>query len=372
MQTVRDLFGEEYAIVKQAVKKKTAKAALLASLAKEKRREPVFADVVKITPHYSVLYSKEISGFFGTRGGNMPKINTPVFGMSDRSARRLGSALNWMILFSTEKKVHSIKEKRDFKFRIGFITLTLSDTQKHTDHEIKQHMLAPFLKWLERSHNCQSYIWKAESQDNGNIHFHITVNQFVHWKSIRAKWNRLLANHGYCKVFQDGTNDKGNAATQIKAVKTMKGIVSYMQSYITKKDVFKFDKRKKTFILSETCPLDDGYYTKTNYRQMHCSDGKSREYKRQIEGKNWSTSHNLAKINCFIDQEADGYFSEAREQMLQKSELLFFDRYVTIRKHSMLNSKQLHPLWLEKLKEVKANHFSENFQPKRIEIESFY
>ena len=54
-----------------------------------------------------------------------------------------------------------------------FITLTLSDVQAHTDDSIKEHMLQPFLYWLQRYYNC-SYVWKAETQINGNIHFHIT------------------------------------------------------------------------------------------------------------------------------------------------------------------------------------------------------
>lgn len=361
----KDLFGSDVAprkIKKNEVKEKRPAIRLDYERAESK---PFFMEVLKLSPHYSVTYGQEITGFFHRTKVKMPSVNRPLVGMSDRARRRLGSAMNWMILFSTDKRVYSLKEKKGFKFKINFITLTLSDEQRHSDHFIKQHLLAPFLKWMERSHNCQSYIWKAEAQEDGNLHFHITTNQFIHWKSVRAKWNKLLAKHSYCKVFQDGTNDKGNAATQIKSVKTLKGLVSYMQGYITKKDIFK----KKHSIM---CPYPAREFTKRSFRQAECSDGTIKEYKREIDGKLWSTSQNLSKINCFISQEDGQKYEEAANQLLSKSKILFADQFITVRKHDVLRSKDMHPLFIEKLREVKEKHFSRNLQPSYIEIESFY
>lgn len=234
--------------------------------------------------------------------------------LSQKAKQNLRNCFQWLQIISNLKIVYSKKEKMSFKFKLAFITLTLSDVQKHSDEYIKNHMLEPFLKWMGRSHQANSYIWKAEVQNNGNIHFHITTNKFIHWKSIRAKWNKILSNHGYCKVYQDGTNDKGNAATDIKAVKNEKQITGYIVNYVSKKDVFKKSKEagdnKNTYIISETCSINNHYYTKENFRQIECCDGTVREYKRQIHGRIWSASTNLNQ-SALVISELNGNYDSA-------------------------------------------------------------
>lgn len=363
-----DLFGEEVAPVKSKLKQSACPKLSVPGPSDKPERKPFFAEVTKILPHYAVIYSKEVTGFFSGRPQKMPLFNKPAGGVSDKGSRRIGSALNWMILFSPMKTIYSRKENRYIRFKINFITLTLPSPQAHDDHYIKQRLLAPFLKWLERSWHVNSYVWKAEAQDNGNIHFHITLNQFVHWKAIRGKWNRLLAAHGYCKVFQDGTNDKGDAASQVKSVKKMAGIVSYIQGYITKKDVFK----KK---LSAACPWPGSEWQKRSYRIIRCvSSGSAvtKEYKRPIDGKLWSTSHNLAKINCFISMEEGNEYFDAQNSLLKDSKLIFQDKYIHLRGHTGLSKAKSHPLIKAKLKDIYNEHFTGENPQTSIEIESFY
>lgn len=363
----KDLFGE-VVDVPRAKKKGTPVPRSFPPSESKNKGGPVYAEVTKILPHYSVIYAREISGFQGGRKSDMPKSNKPSAGISDKGARRLGSALNWMVLFSPMKHVYSRQENKHVKFKINFITLTIPYPQVHSDHYIKQRLLAPFLKWLERSWGVVSYVWKAEAQDNGDIHFHITTNQFVHWKSIRGKWNRLLAAHGYCKVFQDGTNDKGNAATSVKSVKTMAGIVSYLKGYITKKDLFK--KR-----LSVMCPYPATDLEKLNYRQVTCmleDSTLTKEYKRPIEGKLWSTSHNLSKIVCAIDMETDADYFDVRNDLMKDSRLIYSDKFIKIMTHRKLVKGTLHPSLHRKLREVWEKHFQHDVVQKTLEIESFY
>jgi len=248
----------------------------------------------------------------------LPDQRTPTsrapFTMQNRKCNAVLSkkaCFTWMQIISNKKKVFSRKEKKSFYFKLAFITLTLSDVQIHSDEYIKSHLLEPFLKWMYRSWNVNSYIWKAEVQNNGNIHFHITINKFIHWKSIRAKWNRLLSAHGYCKVYQDGTNDKGNAATEIKAVINEKEIASYIVGYVSKKDLFKkvklTNEKKVKYEVSEKVELTNHYYLRENFWQVECSDGMIREYKRQIHGRLWSASHNLNESAIIINEQSTNY-----------------------------------------------------------------
>jgi len=284
---------------------------------------------------------------------------------SAKSLCRLKNAVNWMLLFADKKQVKTkidktqpfkIENIKTWSFRLAFITLTLSDLQQHSDEYIKEHLLQPFLYWLQRYYNC-SYVWKAESQINGNIHFHITVDQFVPWKSVRAKWNKILAKHGYCKVFQDGTNDKGDSATQIKAVLHEAKCAKDIANYVAKKDKVPIviTKGFKAIWDGElTCTKDirAAYkylrYGKTDTdvnmfetvsqasqtSQLHCKFFSSLDpdipkywkptgdlFKHVIDGRLWGCSSELSNIDIFIE-EGDQYLKG--EDLLNYEERIFF------------------------------------------------
>jgi len=158
--------------------------------------QQVFASRLSIKPFYSFAFSRDISSRvnFSTR----PTQNINTGKLSYKSTTRIRNAMNWMLLFAQEKTVYSIKKKKAFKFRISFITLTLSTAQQHSDTYILHKLLFPFLKYLERKHEVTAYIWRAEIQgkrlkQRGErcIHFHITTDKFIHWRQIRNKWNAL-------------------------------------------------------------------------------------------------------------------------------------------------------------------------------------
>ncbi len=296
--------------------------------------------------------------------------------LSTKAKSNFTNCFNWMQIISNKKKVFSKKEKKTFYFKLAFITLTLSDVQVHSDEYIKEHLLAPFLKWMARSWTVNSYIWKAEAQNNGNIHFHITINKFIHWKSIRAKWNRLLSAHGYCRVYQDGTNDKGNAATEIKAVINEKEIKSYILGYVTKKDIFKKQlnpiTKKKDYVFSDSCPITPHYYLQENYRQIICSDGTQREYKRQIHGRLWSASQNLNE-SALIIKDTQGNYQPT-------SDVLHNNNFCTIKdfdyhKLHLYKTKiaKFFPISLREELKSKIQKLKENdVRQTYIEVESLY
>lgn len=266
-----------------------------------------------------------------------PSSNRRLSTFSAKAKSKAISAMNWMMLFSEVKEVYSKATKSRFKFKLCFITLTLPSTQIHSDNYITTHLLQPFLKWCNRSHNVVNYIWKAEVQDNGNIHYHITANKFIHWKSIRTKWNQLCAAHGYCKIFQDGSNDKGDSATQIKAVKNEKMIVGYIARYITKKDTFQSNQS----IIHKS---DNHFYKSELSITITCEDGSFRRYKRIVHCKLWSCNHSLANLNCTIS-ESDEDFYEAKSDLINFNSQLVVDKFTGSLKFPMkLNFITLHKL----------------------------
>jgi hypothetical protein len=66
---------------------------------------------------------------------------------------------------------------------IKMITLTLPVTQKYigSDKEIKRDALTQLLQWIKSEYVNSIYLWRAETQANGNIHFHILTNAPIVW-----------------------------------------------------------------------------------------------------------------------------------------------------------------------------------------------
>lgn len=196
-----------------------------------------------------------------------------------------------MFYFSKQKTVRSEKERTTFRFYLNFITLTLPSQQIHTDDYIKDKMLVPFLEWLCRTKGAKMWLWKAESQREGNIHFHITSHIFVHWKVVRFKWNQICNKHGYAKVFQDGSTDGGKSATQVKAAKNAEQIGGYLANYISKKDTVKIKIKKPKGLPNIESPKGKCSTIPPYY-------GMNSVLKRPVNGRLWACSTNLSKIDC--------------------------------------------------------------------------
>lgn len=126
---------------------------------------------------------------------------------------------------------HTVKANEK---KLVFLTLTLSAVQIHPDQEIKSKVLKPFMRWLRESEKCTSYIWKAEVQKNGNIHFHVIIDQFVDKDSIRLKWNECQDNLGYHERYKIKFGDKQAPSTQIEVVENQEQIERYIGKYISK------------------------------------------------------------------------------------------------------------------------------------------
>jgi len=182
---------------------------------------------------------------------------------------------------------------RTQSFKYIFITLTLAGN--HSDKEATQvhkDLLEPFLRWLRDSKKVTDYIWKAELQKNGNIHYHITTNQFVLHTDVRNKWNDLQFNRGYLKEWSDQHGHSNPHGTEVKAVKSDNDFMKYLRKYVSKED----------------------------------KEG------RKIVGKVWDCSRVLKEVKRFstvIDSQVDDMLDLLCQ--LGKIEPLFFDKCIIYR-----------------------------------------
>jgi len=296
---------------------------------RSKKRELVqYMPALAIRPTYSVGYYVRADGLPPSR---IKSAYTPIKKSGDlgkKGAKKIRNAVNWMLLFSHKKTVYSKKENKRFSFVLNFITLTLSEKQKHPDTYITKHMLQPFLKWLGRNY-AKMYIWKAETQANGNIHYHITTNTFIHWRSIRRKWNAIQSRHGYLKSWTEGNVRNDPNSTDVHSVKNEKETAKYMAKYMTKND----DSRRK------------------------------------VEGRIWGCSESLSNIKLYITPH-DYSFEECAEFIEKISDMKQLD-FSTLYIHPNLKYMKAPGAIRERLTELYNERKKVIAQQKFFTIESF-
>lgn len=132
---------------------------------------------------------------------NFLKANNP-FLLSRATKRKIFDSINSMYELSPARKIQMQNGKEIYNFRCSFITLTLPAKQMHDDKEIKAVLLNQFLVEMRKVYKVQNYVWKAELQKNGNIHFHIITDRYIDYQALRRRWNRLLNKLGYVDRYQ--------------------------------------------------------------------------------------------------------------------------------------------------------------------------
>lgn len=268
--------------------------------------QPTYANGISVKPHYSFKYSYRIDGYYNR--SQLPRLKSSPALLSIKAKKRLTCALNWLIFKSPEHKTYCKIQKRTFKFKVNFITLTLSASQQHSDSYMTVHMLQPFLKWMQRK-GATLYVWKAEIQDNGNIHYHITTNHYLHWRKIRNKWNSLQQKHGYLHRFFLKHEHHDPNSTDVHSVINTGKVIKYMQKYISKLDKYCKDQ------VNNLTATDNYYYKKNSYID---EDGK--RCKRTVECKIWSCSQELNTQSLTITEE-DKYYKEVNEYLKLHSQV---------------------------------------------------
>lgn len=229
-------------------------------------------------------YYQELAIEYSANGLDMP------FVMSKQMQKNINEKVN-VFCSSLLSNYNNLKGFR--QNTITFLTLTLSETQKHTD-KVFIRALAKFLDDLKRTKNylidpitkkqlkecaipLKNYIWRAETQENGNIHFHLLLDTFVNKDVVNRLWNNQLTNLGYKSSL---------ACTRIESLKRIKDIGAYISKYMEKpplKDIYNNDKRK----LQGLPKLKKNVLE--NIKDIE-------KYRRPIFGKVWGCSRDVMKL----------------------------------------------------------------------------
>lgn len=153
--------------------------------------------------------------------------------MSEGSRKRILRAVDILLQRHPEKIIWNPVSTTYHPYRIGFVTLTVSD-RKIRSHREAYPLLKELIRTGRRKYGITDYIWKAELQERGQIHYHLTVTEFWHWEAIQNEWNKLQRRAGFLESFglQHG-HYKANS-TDVHSVRNVRNIGAYIAKYIAK------------------------------------------------------------------------------------------------------------------------------------------
>lgn len=147
----------------------------------------------------------------------------------EKSARKCLENMIATVLMNYDKKI-SYKEQQ----YLSFMTLTLPIKQRHTD-KVFRKLLVRMIENLTKTYKVKYYVWRAEPQSNGNIHFHVLLDRFIDKDKINVLWCKQLEKLGYISFYQNRKDTtKLPPATQIISLKKVKNTVNYLLKYMTK------------------------------------------------------------------------------------------------------------------------------------------
>lgn len=202
-----------------------------------------------------------------------------------------------------------------------FVTLTLPSEQIHSDKDLHVKALNRFITTLRRTHEIKNYVWRAERQENGNLHYHIITDKFISHSLIRQYWNTIMNDLGYINAYRvnqqmfhnngfkyrQTTNEKWtyekqyNAyvqgvsenwsnpnSTDIHSLKNIEDISSYVCKYTTKSDEFDtMEQLKKSY---QNNDIDESFYN----TQVEILNKKIEAIK--INGRVWGCSDEIKNL----------------------------------------------------------------------------
>lgn len=268
-----------------------------------------------------------------------------------RKARiRIKDGIDWLLYVSNPKSVYNKKTNSSFRYRIAFITLTLSSLQVHNDVDIKHRLLNNFLVQARAKWKVKHYLWRAEAQNNGNIHFHIIVDQFIPWRELRDTWNKVQNNLGYVdayaikhknvpfnEYYQNNPPTKKRTLTQIKQA-YRNGLESNWHDP-NSTDIHSIRKIKNI----------------SNYIASYCT---KKSENRAIDGQLWGLSHSLSKLKAASCELFDNVKEDLFNIFQKFEKKIIYCEYATILNVSIKEWSNLAPLHLYNVLQKYLNNFS--------------
>lgn len=279
-----------------------------------------------------ILYPEsDSSSYSEKRRDNMLAVRTSRYSgtMTGGARKRLTKSITLMAQAVKPRWIHNPVINRTVHHHLSFMTLTIANCRNLTGQEAYTQLLAPFLQWL-RDTRCtidqqtvKAYVWKAEKQKRGQIHYHLVIPDFIHHRKIRQKWNALQKKAGLLDDYAKEHGHFNPPSTEMKAKKTgemkylVKDIVSEMAKTV---DAWELEIAKQVDAEIESGQLVGwkGFCDLDYLRKAEIAERL--EKKVSIEGKTWDCSLNLSRAKYFTITVTPAHFDAMK---LIENQLIF-------------------------------------------------
>lgn len=259
-----------------------------------------------------------------------------------KNARKCVENMVATVLMNYDKKVHYTKQRT-----LSFMTLTLPVKQRHTD-KVFRKLLVRMIENLVKTHKVKYYLWRAEPQGNGNIHFHVLLDRYIYHKNINRLWCKQLEKLGYITQYQKEKNTKElPPSTEIRGLKKVKNTANYILKYMTKPE------KGKRAILGQLWGASN-ITKKLTYPTFYDTDKAFRSLKYMIDRK---------EVTPVLIDEFFSVFSGKVFDIIKKK---YFNLWRCIKEHYRVISNTT----IEKLKEWAENPIVSHEKSPLIEQEA--
>jgi len=184
-----------------------------------------FVEVLKKSTNSHLYINNQIVKSNETYTGNLTKF----------SRKNLSRALEIIYLTTPFRYCFNNALNVFVNFKLSHLTLTLSGTNDlwtYKDYTAK--LLSPFLSDCKRKYGMTKYVWKAELQENGNIHYHIISDMFQNHSDIKNLWNYHQRKHGLIDGYYRNYGNYHPNSTDIHSVDCSGNVANYLLKYISK------------------------------------------------------------------------------------------------------------------------------------------
>lgn len=121
--------------------------------------------------------------------------------LSASAKRLMRDSINSIYMLSPARTIFRKNRNPIYNYRMSFITLTLPSEQTESDTQVKEY-LNLFLTDLRRVYNLQNYVWRAEIQQNGNLHFHLVIDVYIDYNVLLNYWLKALRHSDQVKNYR--------------------------------------------------------------------------------------------------------------------------------------------------------------------------
>lgn len=315
--------------------------------------------------------------------------------LSVAAKRKLQKAIKYLIFLAHDKKVYNPIKKKSFNYKVGFITLTLSSAQIHNDRTITEQLLHQFLVEAKQKWKITRYVWKAEYQRNGNIHYHILVDRYIPYQELRNCWNRIQNKLGYVdRAIYKNSNYSYNS-TDIHSLYNVNDITQYVSKYMSKSfsrqrlqisrkefNILHYDYEEIAALTNQIIlgisVYDDNdtyYYTQSLFKQRKSLKSVSKGAKEFLKTmlcnfRIWGCSYDLSNIKGYSN-ELESAYKEELEKMRNSQSVKVYDKdtySIFYIKNGYLSQKE-YPLLFNHFHKYVSNTFTNS--SKQLILEEF-